>query len=120
MMTLVKRFLIWLFAVILLITGVNHILNPEMYGAFIPDWMPPIAVNYFVGSIEFVLGTLLLIARYRSAAALCVLLLMIFFLPFHVVDACRVHPAIGSPLVAYIRLLLQFVLILWAWYLRRK
>lgn len=120
MMTMVKRFLIWLFAVILLFTGVNHVLNPEMYAAFIPDWMPLPAVNYVVGVIEFGLGVLLLIDRYQSIAAACVLLLMIFFLPFHIVDACRLNPEIGSSLVAYIRLVLQFVLILWAWYLKRR
>ncbi len=120
MMTLIKRFLIWLFAVILLFTGVNHVLNPAMYAAFIPNWMSLPAVNYVVGVIEFGLGIFLLIDRYRSTAAACVLLLMIFFLPFHIVDACRLNPAIGSPLVAYIRVVLQFVLILWAWYLKLR
>jgi uncharacterized membrane protein len=53
----------------------------------------------------------------RHKSALAMLLLMVFFLPFHLLDVFKEKPAIGSKLLAYIRLPLQFVLIWWAWYL---
>jgi uncharacterized membrane protein len=42
-------------------------------------------------------------------------LLMIAFLPLHIVDVFKDNPAIGSTTLAYIRLPIQFILIYWAW-----
>lgn len=115
-----KLILSWLFALILIVAGINHFLNPKVYAAFIPDWLPLIAVNYFTGIVEAGLGIGLLLPATKRLAAIGTMLLMIFFLPFHVVDALRIHPAIGSKLIADIRLVLQFVLIYWAWFLVPK
>ncbi|MHA4895829.1 DoxX family protein [Pedobacter sp. PWIIR3] len=115
-----KVFLKWAFAFIMMLAGINHFINPAFYQAFIPDWMPLLLVNYVIGFVEFVIGLGLLLPKFNSKAATLLFLLMIFFLPFHVIDAFREHPAIGSHLLAYIRLPIQFLLIWWAWFLTRR
>ena len=119
-MKYVKLLLTLLFGVLLIFAGFNHFLNPEMYAPFIPDFMPKVTVNYLVGIVEVVLGVGVLIPRFRYPAALGILLLMLAFLPLHVWDVFREHPAIGSHQVALIRLPIQFVLIAWAWFISRR
>lgn len=119
-MSIKKSVVTWIFAAILLVAGINHVVNPMVYHAFIPGFMPLLATNYFTAIVEVSLGTGLLFSSLRKLAAICTLLLMIFFLPFHLVDACREHPAIGTHTIAWIRLCLQFVLIYWAWFLIPK
>ncbi|WP_457289571.1 DoxX family protein [Pedobacter sp. UYP24] len=115
-----KVFLKWLFAIIMMIAGINHFINPAFYQGFIPHWMPLILVNYTVGAIEFATGLGLLLPKYNKKAATLLLLMMIFFLPFHVVDVFREHPGAGSHLLANIRLIIQFLLIWWAWFLTKR
>ena len=109
--------LTWIFALLLIAAGINHLLRPHFYAAFIPHWLPLIAVNYITGLIEAAIGIGLLFNLSRRAAAIAAVLLMVFFLPFHLIDAFRTHPAIGSVQLAWIRLPLQFILIYWAWFL---
>jgi len=109
--------LTWIFALLMIAAGVNHIVRPQFYAAFIPDWLPLIAVNYLTGVIEAAIGAGLLFYSSRRAAAIAAVLLMVCFLPFHLVDTFKAHPAIGSVLLAWIRLPFQFVLIYWAWFL---
>jgi len=116
---IMKILLIWTFSGLMLAAGLNHLVNPYFYKTFIPKPLPLLAVNYIFGIIEFGLGAGLLIPGYRRYAALGLLILMIFFLPFHLIDVFRKDPAIGSKLLAYIRLPLQFVLIWWAWYISK-
>lgn len=113
----IKLVLTWIFALLLITAGINHVINPKMYTPFIPDWLPLIATNYFTAIVEAGLGLGLIFTFSRRAAAIGTTLLMVFFLPFHFVDAFRAHPAIGSILLAIVRLPLQFVLIYWAWFI---
>lgn len=112
-----KLLLLWTFAILMMAAGLNHIIFPKFYRTFIPRWLPLIAVNYIVGVIEFVIGLGLLFPESRHISALTLLMMMVFFLPFHVLDVFKKKPAIGSKRMAYIRLPLQFILIWWAWYL---
>ena len=96
-----------------------HFIRPEVYNPFIPDSFPKLAVNYATGVVELLLGIGLFTPRYCKLAATGIFLLMIAFLPLHVIDAFREHPAIGSKTLAYIRLPLQIVLIYWPWYIRK-
>lgn len=105
------------FAAILILAGVNHFTNPQMYSFFVPDWMPLLLTNIFIGVIEVALGVGLLFKRYRKIAAFGVFILMFLFLPLHFVDVFKEHPAIGSKTVAIIRLPIQFLLIWCAWYI---
>lgn len=109
--------LTWIFSLLMILAGINHFVKPMMYAPFIPHWLPLIAVNYFTGVVEITIGTGLLFKPARRIASILLVLLMVFFLPFHLADVFRSHPAIGSNLLAWIRLPLQFVLIYWAWFI---
>lgn len=119
-MTLLKKISTFTFGVFLILGGIMHFIKPEMYNPFIPDFLPKILVNYLAGFVEIAVGAGVFIPLYRPMATLGILILMIAFLPLHIVDLFKDHPAIGSHKLAVIRLPLQFVLILWAWFISKK
>lgn len=115
----VKLILTLLFGAIMILAGVNHFIKPEMYAPFIPDFLPNVTVNYLAGFTEVILGIGVFIPRFRSMATLGILVMMLVFLPLHIIDVFKENPAIGNHQVALIRLPIQFVLILWAWYIHK-
>ncbi len=119
LVTVMKTHTTWLrsiLGVIMILAGIQHFRDPAMYGPIIPDGLPKDLVTYISGVVEILLGVGLFIKRVRLWASLGLLILMIAFLPLHVIDVFRDAPAMGSKLLAYIRLPLQFVLIGWAWW----
>ena len=106
-------------SLLMMFGGVSHFIQPTFYDAFIPDTLPKLLINYLSGLVEFSLGVTLLLARYRYMSAVGILLLMFAFLPLHLIDVFKEHPAIGSKTLAYIRLPMQIVLIVWAWWVKQ-
>ena len=98
-------------AVILLLSGVFHFVNPEVYFPLTPDFASKYLLNYLVGGAEILLGVGVFIPSYRRLALLGICLLMIVFLPVHIHDAMRDEPFVGSKTIAYVRLAIQLVLI---------
>ena len=122
LVAVMKSRTIWLRSIlglIMILAGIQHFRDPAMYGPIIPDALPKDVVTYLSGAVEILLGVGLFVQRLRPLASLGVLILMIAFLPLHLADVFRDDPAIGSKLLAYIRLPLQFVLIGWAWLVYR-
>jgi uncharacterized membrane protein len=119
-MKTVKLILTLLFGAFMIFSGINHFLKPDIYLPFIPDFLPKVLIIYLSGVVEIVLGLGVFIPRFRHLSALGILWLMLLFLPLHIVDVFRDNPAIGSHSIALIRLPIQFVLILWAWFISRK
>lgn len=116
----VKQISAVLFALFMIYGGVNHFLHPEFYDAFIPDFLPKLAVNYVSGLIEVLLGVGLFLPAFKQRAAWGLFFLMIAFLPLHIWDLFRENPAIGSQTAAIIRVPIQFLLIAWTWWLTRE
>ncbi len=116
----VKLILTFLFGAFMIFGGVNHFLKPEMYNPFVPDFLPQTAITYLSGIAEIIVGIGVFIPRFRSMATLGILIMMIVFLPLHIIDVFKETPAIGSHKATLIRLPAQFVLILWAWYINKK
>ncbi len=114
-MKLIMLILTFLFAAFMIYAGVMHFKKPEVFLPFIPDFMPKALVNYGSGAIEILLGIGLFIPAMREKAAFALLILMVLFLPLHIIDVFSETPAIGSHKAAMIRLPIQFVLILLAW-----
>ncbi|MFP5041153.1 hypothetical protein [Parasediminibacterium sp. JCM 36343] len=110
-----KQASVFLFGIILIIGGIFHFLKPLVYFPFIPDFLPKYLVNYLAGAVEIVLGIGVFVPKLASIAAYGIFLLMIAFLPLHMADVFKLHPAIGSHAIALIRLPMQFLLIWWAW-----
>ncbi len=119
-MKILKTILTVLFAIFLIFGGVNHFLKPEMYLPFVPLSLPGKFIIYASGVVEIALGIGALLPATKSVATLGILLLMIAFLPLHVMDVFKDSPAIGTHEAALIRLPIQFVLIAWAWFIHKK
>ncbi len=119
-MKILKLILTILFALLMILGGINHFVKPEMYLPFIPASLPGLTIIYLSGAVEILLGAGALIPKARSMSTLGILFLMIAFLPLHAVDVFKDSPAIGSHQLALVRLPLQFVLIGWAWFISKK
>lgn len=107
----------WFFAILMMAAGINHFIYPRIYKRFIPKILPLNTTNYLVGLLEALVGLGLLLSVTFHLSALVLLIVMISFLPLHVMDVFKEKPAIGSKTLAYIRLPIQLLLIWGAWYL---
>jgi uncharacterized membrane protein len=119
-METVKLILTFLFGAFMIFGGVNHFLKPEMYAPFLPDYFPREVINVVIGILEIVVGIAAFIPQYRSIGTLGILVMMLVFLPLHIIDIFRDNPAVGTHKIALIRLPFQFLFILWAWFIWKK
>ncbi len=113
-----KEITLYIMAVLYILAGANHFLNPKFYLHIIPPYIPwHKAMNYISGAIEIVLGILLLYPPYSTLAAWGIILLLIAVFPANVYHLTSSHPKKGIPKwVLYLRLPFQGVFILWAWW----
>ncbi len=102
------------FGVFMLLGGVGHFVQPSFYLGFFPEGVPAELLISLSGVVEVAIGLATLVPKTRLLGARAILVAMLVFLPLHVVDVFRDHPAIGSHTAALIRLPIQFVLIAWA------
>lgn len=100
-----------IYGVFFCFAGLMHIIKPKFFKNFIPSFLPKLTVNYAIGVLELLLGLGLFFIETTKNAALSILILMIVFFPIHIWDATKIKPAIGSKKIAFIRILLQFILI---------
>ncbi len=119
-MKYLKLGLTFLFGAFMIFGGVNHFLKPEMYYPFIPDFLPQHFITLASGVLEIVLGVGAFIPATRPKATMGIFILMILFLPLHIWDVFKEHPAIGSHLAAIIRVPVQFLFIFITWYISKK
>jgi uncharacterized membrane protein len=107
----------WLFGILFILAGANHIRSPDMYMEIMPPYLPfhrPLVL--ISGVFEIALGALLLVPQVSSLAAwgLIALLIAIFPANIYLYLHQEILPSV-SPLVHLLRLPLQGVLIWWAW-----
>lgn len=101
--------------------GLNHFRNPRFYLRLMPPYLPvPQLLNQASGIIEILLGILLLSKSTRPVAAWGIAAMLCIFMLVHIYmlqQALRQPAYFMSPVAAWLRLLLQPVLIAWAlWY----
>lgn len=116
---------LWIYALFYVLAGCNHFLSTAVYYVMTPKWLPvPGFLIYFSGILEIVFGVLLLIKMTRKLAALLIILMLIAFLPAHIYMIQMAPFMLGkisvTPLMAWVRLPLQFLFIGWAWYYYKK
>jgi uncharacterized membrane protein len=90
--------------------GTMHIIKPKIFKNFTPPFLPVKITNYLAGIVEFSLGLGLLFSQTAQLASAGIFILMILFLPIHIWDVTKVRPAIGTKLIAVIRIPIQFLL----------
>jgi uncharacterized membrane protein len=100
--------------------GLNHFINPRIYIRIIPPYLPaPHLINYASGISEILLGILLLVEMTRHLAALGIIVMLVLFMLVHIYmlqQSLRQDHYLIAPTIAWLRLLLQPVLIAWAYW----
>jgi uncharacterized membrane protein len=113
---MVGRFVL---AVLFIFAGLLHFLNPGQYLRIVPPFLPwPAALVAISGAAEIAGGMGLLFARWRSAAAYGLIVLLIAVYPANIymaVEHARFTGWPGQPWFHWVRLPLQFLLMAWAW-----
>lgn len=109
-----------LFALFIIMGGVQHFIKPNFYLPFVPSFLPfPMTIIYLSGIVEIALGLALLFTKYARIAAIGIFILMLLFLPVHIWDIISDTPAIGSHKAALIRLPFQFLFLAIAWKIKQ-
>lgn len=122
-MELLKNISLYLLVVAFLAAGINHFWHPRFYLRIMPDWLPASHfLNYASGVAEMILGLLLLPEGTRSFAAWSIAIMLLMFSVVHIhmlVEALRNSHYYISPAAAWVRLILQPLLIAWVlWHTR--
>jgi uncharacterized membrane protein len=111
----------WLLALFMVGTGTLHFINAEFYLKIMPPYLPlHLELVFLSGFFEVALGVLLLVPRFSRFAAWGIIALLIAVFPanIYVYQNQDVLPA--PPILHLLRLPLQGVFILWAyWHTRR-
>jgi len=118
---MIKRALLWLMGAAYVGAGVMHFVAPEFYLPMMPPYLPwHLPLVYLSGVAEIVLGLAVLVPRLQVAAAWGIILLLIAVFPANIHIALHNVPlggaAEGAGIVNWLRLPLQAVLIVWAWW----
>lgn len=101
--------------------GINHFVHPAGYIKIIPDYLPfHYTLNLLAGICEIIFALMLVFKPTRKWGAWLIILMLAAFLPVHITMLRQAPMQLGSlhvtPTMAWIRLLLQPVLMLWAWW----
>jgi uncharacterized membrane protein len=116
---MMKAILKYLLVVFYFGAGVMHFVRPEFYLKLMPPYLPwHLPLVYISGVIEMALAVGIMIPKFTRLSAWGIIALLIAVFPANIHLA--LHPEIFpnySPWVSLVRLPLQGVLILWAyWY----
>lgn len=118
-----KEILRGVLAIALIIVGITHFIRPEQYARIVPPELPyPVALVYISGGFEILGGIGLLIPVISVAAAWGIIALFIAVFPANINQALHSIPIEGiphQPLLYWVRLPFQSVLIAWAWWYTR-
>ena len=120
-MTKIRTISKWLLALFMVGAGTLHFIKPDFYLNIMPPYLPlHLELVYLSGVCEIALGVLLLVPRFSRFAAWGIIALLIAVFPanIYVYQHQDVLPAL--PIIHFLRLPLQGVFILWAyWHTRR-
>ncbi len=97
--------------------GLNHFISTDFYLRIMPPYLPwHLPLVYASGVAETALGALLLVRRWSRIAAWGLILLLIAVFPanLHMALNAHLYPQF-SPLLLWLRLPLQGLLIAWAY-----
>lgn len=118
-MPLIKRLLCYLMGTLYIAAGINHFWHPAFYLHLMPDWMPwHEMLVQLSGVAEILLGLMLFFPRTRHLGAWGIIAMLVVFLIVHIdmIRNSERYPTVSSWFL-WIRLVLQGLLILWAyWY----
>jgi uncharacterized membrane protein len=116
-----KRIGLFALAIAFISAGANHFVNPAFFVAIMPSYLPAhLEIVYVSGAFEIAGGIGVLIPSVRSLAGWGLVLLLVAVFP------ANLHMAMNpqlfsdlSPFALYVRLPMQLVLIVWAYWATR-
>ncbi|MGY8903904.1 MAG: DoxX family protein [Burkholderiales bacterium] len=115
---MLKELSLWLLAAFFLFAGINHFRVPAFYLTMMPDYLAwRIPLVYVSGGAEIILGALLIMPQWSRRAAWGLIVLSIAVFPANIHMA--LHPEEfewADPLVLWLRLPLQGVLLAWIYW----
>jgi len=111
----------YLYGIFFIVAGVMHFVRPDFYLKIMPPYLPlHLELVYLSGVFEIALGAMLLVKRLAPLASWGLILLLIAIFPANIYAYQHQDLIPASSLLHLLRLPLQAVLILWAyWYTRR-
>jgi uncharacterized membrane protein len=121
-MRIVKALLKYLLAVFFVFAGANHFRKPDFYLAMMPPYLPwHVPLVYLSGVLEMLFGLMLMIPKLTHVAAWGLILLLIAIFPANIYMAQHADLFPWTTQKALlIRLPLQLVLLLWAYWFTRR
>ncbi|MCB1023217.1 MAG: DoxX family membrane protein [Acidobacteria bacterium] len=121
-MHIVRNILKWILGIAFVLAGSNHFINSEFYLGIMPPYLPwHLFLVYLSGAFEVLLGVLLLIKRFQKLAAWGLIALLLAVFPANIYMAMNPERFKDiSPLLLFLRLPIQFLIIAWAYWYTRK
>ena len=116
-MTTIQQISLYVMALLYAGAGINHFINPNFYLNIIPKFFPiPNFLNQLSGIVEIILAIGLLFESTRQSAAYLIIIMLVLFFYIHITHLFQ-PPKMAQDKVwfLYVRIVLQFVLIYWAW-----
>ena len=116
-MTTIQQISLYVMAFFYAGGGINHFINPKFYLSITPRFFPvPNLLNQVSGIAEIILAIGLLFASTRQVSAYLIIAMLIAFFAVHITHLFQPPKmALGKEWFLYIRIVLQFILIYWAW-----
>jgi uncharacterized membrane protein len=106
-----------LLAILMIAAGTMHFVNSEFFLKIVPPYLPlRKELVLLSGASEILLGVLLLVPRFSRLAAWGIIALLIAVFPANVYLYQNQHILPASPIIHLLRLPLQGVFILWAYW----
>ena len=120
-MRILKLILKVLFAILFISAGILHFVTPDFFVRIVPPILPaPLFIVYLSGVVEIALGILLLVPKYSRFAAFGLIALLVAVFPANIYMALNPQTFTDyNPLMLYLRLPIQFLLIFWAYRLTK-
>lgn len=123
-MNIFKKVIILIMILFYFFAGINHFIKPSTYINLIPPYLPfPETLNYLAGFFEIAFAIFLIPIKTRKYASWGIILMLIAFLPAHIfmIQKANLDPlSLGNytitPLIAWLRIPIQAILILWAYW----
>jgi uncharacterized membrane protein len=121
-MSRIKTVSKYLLAIFMIGAGTMHFVQPEFYVKIMPPYLPwHLALVYLSGFFEIALGALLLVPRFSRLAAWGIIALLVAVFPANIYLYQHQEILPAAPIVHLLRLPLQAIFILWAyWHTRRN
>jgi uncharacterized membrane protein len=106
--------------VAMVVAGAAHFVFPEYYVAIMPAYLPwHLALVLVSGVFEILLGVAVFVPKLRPVAGWGLVALFVAVWPANIWMATEALPGM-SPVVAWVRVALQPLLMFWAWVVTRS